>query len=188
MTEQKIHVLLIEDNPGDARLIKGMLEHGDNNAFTLKHVSTLADGVCALASVSGDEVVLLDLGLPDETGLKTLRRIIPIAQDVSVVVITGSHDEELGIAAIREGAHDYLIKGQVDGGQLRRVIRYAVERKKMQGELRAEMERRGQVQQALQLSEERYRLLSETAPMGILISDELGRIVDSNAQTLLLFG
>lgn len=184
----KIHVLLIEDNPGDARLVKGMLEHGEKSAFTVGHVSTLAEGVRSLAPGSGIAVILLDLGLPDETGLQTLRRIMPLAQDASVVVVTGLQDEELGIAAIREGAHDYLIKGQVDGGRLRRLLRYAVERQKMQSELRAEMERRARVQEALQLSEQRYRLLAETAPMGILLADELGRIIDANTQALHMFG
>ena len=188
MTGDKIHVLLVEDNPGDARLVKGMLDLDENRAFTLEHVSTLQDGMRSLAPGSGNQVILLDLGLPDQSGLQTLRRIMPLAQDASVVVITGLEDEEMGIAAIREGAHDYLIKGQVDGGQLRRILRYAVERHKMQSELRAETERRAQVQQALQLSEQRYRLLSETAPMGILITDGLGRIVDANAQSLRMFG
>ncbi len=188
MTRDEIHVLLVEDNPGDARLVQGMLEHDESSVFSVKHVSTLGDAMRSLAPGSGNLVILLDLGLPDATGLQTLRRIMALAQDASVVVITGLQDEELGIAAIREGAHDYLIKGQVDGHQLRRVLRHAVERHKMQSDLRAEMARNARVQQALEHSEARYRLLSETAPMGILISDELGRVVDSNPQALRLFG
>jgi two-component system cell cycle sensor histidine kinase/response regulator CckA len=188
MTGDKIQVLLVEDNPADARLVKGMLEHDESGAFTVKHVSTLEEGMHALAPDSGNQVILLDLGLPDGSGLQTLRRIMPLAQDASVVVMTGLQDEEMGIAAIREGAHDYLIKGQVDAGRLRRLLRYAVERQKMQSELRAEMERRARVQEALQLSEQRYRLLSETAPMGILLADERGRIIDANTQALHMFG
>jgi two-component system cell cycle sensor histidine kinase/response regulator CckA len=188
MTGDRIHVLLVEDNPGDARLVRGILEHDESSAFTVRHVSTLEEGMRSLAPGSGIAVILLDLGLPDGIGLECLRRIMPLAQDASVVVLTGFQDEELGIAAIREGAHDYLIKGQVDGGRLRRILRYAVERHKMQSELRAEIERRARVQQALQLSEERYRLLSETAPMGILLADELGRVIDANTQALHMFG
>jgi two-component system, cell cycle sensor histidine kinase and response regulator CckA len=186
--KDRIHVLPIEDNSSDARLVAGMLEHDASSAFTLEHVTTLEDGMRSLALGSGNQVILLDLGLPDATGLEVLRRIMPLAQDGCVVVITGLEDEELGIAAIREGAHDYLIKGQMNGGQLRRVIRYAVERHKLQSELRAVMEQRARVQQSLQLSEQRYRLLSETVPMGILISDERGRIVHANAQALRMFG
>src|SRR6266571_5013060 len=188
MTGDRIHVLLVEDNPGDARLVRGILEHDESSAFTVRHVSTLEEGMRSLAPGSGIAVILLDLGLPDGIGLECLRRIMPLAQDASVVVLTGFQDEELGIAAIREGAHDYLIKGQVDGGRLRRILRYAVERHKMQSELRAEIERRARVQQALQLSEERYRLLSETAPMGILVTNELGKVMDANAQALHMFG
>jgi two-component system, cell cycle sensor histidine kinase and response regulator CckA len=186
--KEEIHVLLIEDDEGDARLVKEMLEHNEGGAFTVNHVSTLEDGMRSLAPGTGNQVILLDLGLPDETGLQTLRRMMPLAQDASVVVITGLEDEELGIAAIREGAHDYLIKGHIDGRQLRRILRYALERHKLQSELRAEVERRARVQQSLELSEQRYRLLSETVPMGILISDERGKIVHVNAQALRMFG
>ena len=186
--KEKIRVLLIEDNPVDARLVKEMLEDDEGATFEIHHVSTLEDGMRSLAPGSGNQVILLDLGLSDETGLQTLRRIMPLAQDASVVVITGLEDEELGIAAIREGAHDHLIKGQVDGRQLRRILRHAVERHKMQSELRVEIDRRARVQESLQLSEQRYRLLSETVPMGILISDERGKIVHANAQALRMFG
>jgi two-component system, cell cycle sensor histidine kinase and response regulator CckA len=186
--KEKIHVLLIEDSAVDARLVRGMLEHDKSGTFTLEHVSTLEAGMRSLERGSGTHVILLDLGLPDASGLQTLRRIMPLAQSASVVVITGHQDEELGIAALREGAHDYLMKGQVEGGQLRRILRYAIERQKLQSDLCAEIEWRARVQQALQVSEQRYRLLSETAPMGILLSDDLGRIVDSNTQALAMFG
>ena len=177
---EKINVLLIEDNAVDAALVEGMLKHDENGIFALKRVATLEDGMRSLSLGFGNQVILLDLGLPDASGLQTLRRIMPHAQDASVVVITGRQDEELGIAALREGAHDYLIKGHVDGGQLRRILRYAIERHKIQNKLRAEVERR-------QLSEQRYQLLSDTAPMGILLTDAAGKIIDANAQALRMF-
>jgi two-component system, cell cycle sensor histidine kinase and response regulator CckA len=183
-----IHVLLVEDNPGDARVVKEILEHDESTAFRVKHVSTLEEAMSSLSPDSANQVILLDLGLPDERGLRTLQRIIPVAQEAGIVVITGLQDEELGIAAIREGAHDYLIKGQVDGDQLRRILRYAVERHKLQSDLKAEIDRRARVQQALELSEERYRLLLETAPMGIVITNERGRVVQVNAEALRIFG
>jgi PAS domain S-box-containing protein len=186
MTGDKIHVLLVEDNPGDARLVQEMLEEDESSVFTVRHVSTLEEGMREPSS--GNQVILLDLGLPDGIGLESLRRMMPVAQDASVVVLTGFQNEELGIAAIREGAHDYVMKGQVDGRQLRRILRYAVERQKMQSELRADMERRARVQQALEDSEERYRLLLEAAPMGIVITDERGTVVQANAETLRMFG
>ena len=177
---EKINVLLIEDNAVDAALVEGMLKHDENGIFALKRVATLEEGMRSLSLGFGNQVILLDLGLPDASGLQTLRRIMPHAQDASVVVITGRQDEELGIAALREGAHDYLIKGHVDGGQLRRILRYAIERHKIQNKLRAEVERR-------QLSEQRYQLLSDTAPMGILLTDAAGKIIDANAQALRMF-
>ncbi len=185
---EKIHVLLIEDNAVDARLVKGMLEHDESGAFTLKQAATLEDGLRLLAPGAVYQVILLDLGLPDSDGLQTLRRIMPVAEGASVVVLTGLQDEDLGIAALREGAHDYVIKGQVQGGQLRRILRYALERHKLFGELRAEIKQRTQVQKALQLSEQRYRVLSETAPIGILLTDEQGKLIDANTQVLRMFG
>ena len=186
--KEKIHVLLIEDSAVDARLVKGMLEHDENGIFTLQHASTLEEGLRLLAPDSLYRVILLDLGLPGTTGLETLRRIMPLAEGASVVVFTALQDEELGIAALREGAHDYVIKGQIHGGQLRRILRYAVERHKLSSELRAEIKQRARVQQALQLSEQRYRLLSETAPIGILLTNEQGMVIDANTQALCMFG
>src|SRR5579859_406760 len=185
---EKIHVLLIEDNGVDARLVKGMLEHDESDIFTLNHVSTLEEGLRFLEPGSRYQVILLDLWLPDASGLQALRRVIPLAENASIVVITGLEDEELGIAALREGAHDYVIKGQVNNGQLRRILRFAIERRRLYGELRAEIKQRTQVQHALQLSEQRYRLLSETAPIGILLTDEQGRLIDANKEALRMFG
>ena len=108
---EKIHVLLIEDNAIDARLVKGMLEHDQSRSFVLKHASTLEQGVRFLERGSEYQVILLDLGLPGVSGLQALRRVIPLAENASVVVITALQDEELGIVALREGAHDYVIKG-----------------------------------------------------------------------------
>jgi len=137
MAEGKIHVLLVEDNPGDARLVEEMLKEGGADDFVLKHVESLQDGLRILSAGCGNQVILLDLGLPDETGLQTLRRIVAIAEDPSVVVITGLQNEKLGTEALKEGALDYLIKGQIDGRQLRRILHYAVERHHMQMELRS---------------------------------------------------
>jgi len=186
--KEKIHVLLIEDSAVDARLVKGILEHDENGIFTLQHALTLEEGLRLLAPDSLFRVILLDLGLPGTTGLETLRRIMPLAEGASVVVFTALQDEELGIAALREGAHDYVIKGQIHGGQLRRILRYAVERHKLSSELLAEIKERALVQQALQLSEQRYRLLAETAPIGILLTNEQGMVIDANTQALRMFG
>jgi two-component system cell cycle response regulator len=137
MADEPFEVLLVEDNPGDARLIKELLKEGGERDFRLTHVTSLQEAIDRL-SVDGavTHAVLLDLGLPDETGLDTLRRILPSAGRSSVVVITGVNDEQLGVSAVQEGAQDYLVKGQVDGRSLRRALRYAIERQGIQTELR----------------------------------------------------
>ena len=188
MTQTEIHVLLVEDNPLDARFVKEMLKDDEIGAFRIQHAASFLEAQSILSRQSDNQIILLDLGLPDETGLQTLRRIVPLARGASIVLLTGDQDEELGIAALREGAHDYLVKGQVEGRRLRRVLRYAVERQKLLTELRAEIEARAQAQRALQISEQRYRQLFETVAMGVIISDGTGKIVDSNAQALRMFG
>jgi diguanylate cyclase (GGDEF)-like protein len=137
MDDELFDVLLVEDNPGDARLIKELLQEGGERDLRLTHVTSLREAIDRL-SLDGPvtHAVLLDLGLPDETGLDTLRRLLPSAGGSSVVVMTGVSDEELGVSALQEGAQDYLVKGQVDGRSLRRALRYAIERQGIQAELR----------------------------------------------------
>ena len=135
MSEHKMHVLLIEDNPGDVRLVEEMLKESGADDFEMKHVGSLQAGMRILSEGCGNQVILLDLELPDGSGLETLRRIAAFAEEASVVVITGSQDERLGIEALKVGAIDYLIKGQIDGHQLRRILHFAVERHDMQMEL-----------------------------------------------------
>jgi two-component system cell cycle response regulator len=137
MAAGKIYVLLVEDNPGDARLVEEMLKEGGADDFALKHVDSLQEGLRILSQGCGNQVVLLDLGLPDENGLQTLRRIAPFAEDAGVVVITGPQNEKLGTEALKEGALDYLIKGQIDGCQLRRILRHTVERHRLRVEMRS---------------------------------------------------
>ncbi|MEM7604668.1 MAG: response regulator, partial [Myxococcota bacterium] len=120
-------VLLVEDNPGDARLVERRLE----GAFSVtvcrslqSALDTLDDDVAAL---------LLDLGLPDAQGVEGLRQLRTRHRDIPVVVLTGRDDEEVGAMAVREGAQDYLVKDQVTRSTLRRTIRYAIERKVSEG-------------------------------------------------------
>jgi len=129
MTDTLIHTLLVEDNPGDARLVVEMLREERTTEFELTHVSTVAAAVGHLSSgTRPTDAILLDLSLPDEHGLATVRRVIAAADRAVVVVMTGAGDEELGRKAMQEGAQDYLVKGQVDGRMLRRSLRYAIER------------------------------------------------------------
>lgn len=124
-----IRILLVEDNPGDARLLRESLMEVDSFRFDLTHVSTLSGGLERLAE-SVTDVVLLDLSLPDSFGLDSFIQVHAQAPGVPFVVLTGLADETLAIEAVRQGAQDYLVKGQVDPELLIRSIHYAIERKR----------------------------------------------------------
>ena len=123
----KIAILLVEDNPGDARLAREMLGEVESFEFELEHVERLADAIAALARARFD-VILLDLSLPDSQGLDGIGQLQKSAPTVPVVVLTGRRDDALAIEVVKAGADDYLIKGQGDGQLMVRAIRYAVER------------------------------------------------------------
>jgi len=143
LTDKPVSILLIEDNPGDRRLIREMLAEAGNVTFDVQYADHLRAATEYLGQ-NGVEVILLDLGLPDSQGLETLRKVYAQASEMPIVVLTGLNDEMVGVQAINEGAQDYLIKGQVDTQLLRRTIRYAIERKQAE-----ERERRLQVQLSL---------------------------------------
>jgi len=135
MDERILNVLLVEDNPGDARLIEEILIETAGASFDLECTERLSEGLARLAS-SDVDVVLLDLSLPDSQGLDTFARVYEEAPQIPIVVLSGVDDEALAIQAVREGAQDYLVKGMADTDILVRSIRYAVERKLAEEELR----------------------------------------------------
>jgi FixJ family two-component response regulator len=122
----RMRVLLIEDDDGDALLVDELLLDA-GAPFALTRARSLAEARPALSEVG---CVLLDLELPDSRGLRGVRLLQEIAPSLAVVVLTGLSDEHLGEQAVRAGAQDYLVKGQVDGFLLHRVVRYAVERRR----------------------------------------------------------
>jgi signal transduction histidine kinase len=134
MDEQLINVLLIEDNPGDARLIRELLSEAMDSGFNLEVADQLGEGLNRLAQ-GGIDVVLLDLSLPDSKGLETFTTARAGARCVPIIVLTGLDDETVAINAVREGAQDYLVKGRVDWELISHAIRYAIERHKMLMEL-----------------------------------------------------
>lgn len=133
-------VLLVEDNEGDARLMREMFNEQGSEGIELNHVERMSEAEAYLGEHLVD-VILLDLGLPDTQGLEAVRRARAIAPRVPLVVLTGSSDESLGAQALQEGAEDYLIKGQVETRGLLRAMRYAIERKVLEAALFAEKER-----------------------------------------------
>ncbi|MBV8529100.1 MAG: GGDEF domain-containing response regulator [Candidatus Dormibacteraeota bacterium] len=121
-------ILLIEDNPGDARLVQLMLDEGGEGGFSFSHVGRLADAWGPIRNGLID-CALVDLSLPDADGLEGVDQLTELAPDLPLIVLTGRDDLDLAIAALQRGAQDYLLKGRVDSGLLSRAVRYAVERK-----------------------------------------------------------
>src|SRR5580700_2332375 len=133
MSEKPLQVLLVEDNAGDARLLREMFSKEKAGSFELTHLLRMTDAVIHLAR-GGVDIALLDLGLPDAHGLDSMRRAQQVAPNVPVIVLTGLDDETLAAEAMKEGAQDYLIKGQIENRALPRALRHAVERHRMQTE------------------------------------------------------
>lgn len=126
-----MHILLVEDNPGDARLLHEYLNDTDACRFQMVHVDRLSSGLERLAE-SRFDAVLLDLSLSDSCGLETLTTMRAAAKGIPIVVLTGIDDETLGLRLVQAGAQDYLVKGQVTSHLLIRSLRYAVERKRLE--------------------------------------------------------
>ncbi len=124
-------VLLVEDNPGDARLLREMFNEHDTHESDLTHVASMSDAEKVLTKDSVD-LILLDLGLPDAQGLDAIRRARNAAPGVPLVVLTGMDDESLASRSLQEGVQDYLVKGQIDTRGLLRAMRYAQERKRLE--------------------------------------------------------
>jgi signal transduction histidine kinase/DNA-binding NarL/FixJ family response regulator len=135
-------LLLVEDNPGDAGLVEAALGEisTPDEEFHFVHAVRLGQAFEYAAKMSFD-LILLDLSLPDAKGLETVTRMTAAAPSVPIVVMTGMDDQSVAIEAMRMGAQDYLVKGQVDEAMLGRTIRYAIERKKAEAEINRQLER-----------------------------------------------
>ncbi len=146
MTTTVLNILLIEDNPGDIRLLQEVMREVTTVQCQITPAMTLAAALqqLLLETVRFD-VILLDLSLPDSRGLASFLNLHRQATNIPIVVLTGSDDENLALTAMQQGAQDYLIKGQVDSNVLLRSIRYAIERERTDAALRQtkiELERR----------------------------------------------
>ena len=113
MKTKALQVLLVEDNAGDVRLLREMFSKERPGSFEITHLLRMSEAEAHLAK-GGVDIVLLDMGLPDEHGLDTVRRSLAAAPAVPVIVLTGLDDETLASEAMKGGAQDYLIKGQIE--------------------------------------------------------------------------
>jgi two-component system cell cycle sensor histidine kinase/response regulator CckA len=180
VSDSNLKVLLVEDNPGDARLIRELLLEAPHTRFELEVADRLGTGLVRIGA--GDiHAVLLDLGLPDSKGYETFVAAQAQVPHVPIIVLTGLGDEALALRTVQEGAQDYLVKGQVDAAVLERTIRYAVERKKAEEALRSS-------ETALRQSEASFRSLVVNSPFAIFRATLDGRFLDANPALVDMLG
>jgi two-component system, NarL family, sensor histidine kinase UhpB len=170
---KEIKVLLVEDNLGDVIIIREMFKEIYGIHFKVTHADGLHKGIKHLHNNDFD-ILLLDLNLPDSQGLETFRSINQDAQDLPIIILTGFSDEEFAISSVGEGAQDYLVKGQIDSQLLARSIKYAIERKSIERELRK--------------SEEKYRLMVEKIQSGVFLINSQNKLKYVNEAMAKMLG
>jgi PAS domain S-box-containing protein len=180
MAAQRRSVLLVEDNPGDARLIRETLRDADAGGWAVEVAERFSAALPHLTA-GGIDIVLLDLSLPDVQGFDTFVKAHAAAPDVPIVVLTGLSDEQMAIRAVQNGAQDYLVKGDVTPQMLTRAMHYAIERARGEAE-RVELLRREQAARA-EAEAERARLqaILESAAHAIIFVDGDTGHVTANA-------
>ena len=147
MSRDLTRLLLVEDNPGDARLIREMLnDEWGKGSYQIRVAGSVDEAMAAIGE-SSPNLLLLDLSLPDSFGLDTFRRIQTVLPSAPIIVLTGNQDDALALAAVKEGAQDFLVKNDLTGGLLVKAIQYASERK--------------QIEASLRVNEARFRSLAE---------------------------
>ncbi len=166
MNDKTTSVLLIEDDPADAKSIRDALSAEIDSPFRVEWVTLLSAGLERL-SKEGVDVVMLDLSLPDVQGIEAVDQVCLAAPDILVLVLSGLTDEEVARQAVQHGACDYFSKGHVDAHWLPRALRYVIARK-------AALD-------ALAVSEARFRAISDASPLGILVTDKQGSCLYTNA-------
>lgn len=189
MSSVPINVLLIEDNPGDARLLRELLQETGSSQFELVHADRFSEALTWLSQRRFD-VVLLDLSLPDAHGLDTISRLGSQAEGTPIVILTGLNDEEIAIRALQQGAQDYLVKGHADGQLLARALRYSIQRHKAEESLKArnrELMVLRKISEAILASLDLNSVLEQILEQAISIgSFDLGniRLLESNGDML----
>jgi len=173
MDPTPINLLLLEDHPGDARLVRELLKEVGAPGFEVTHASRVSEALEAVAA-RGFNIILTDLTLPDCTGLEAFRALRAAAPTTAVIVLSGVDDETLAVSAVREGAQDYLAKGRMEPHLLGRAIRYAIERQR--------------AEEKLILQEAFYHSLVEHLPQNIFRKDLSERFTFANQRFCQLLG
>jgi len=168
---RNIRLLLVEDNPADARVVERHLKDAGLNQVTCDWVQTAADASDRLQKVEYD-LVLLDLGLPDAQGLQALTALRAVADLTPIIVLTGSDDYKQGLSAVREGAQDYLEKRRVNAGMLSRIVSYSVERNNFHRDLVR--------------ATRRYQDLFNNVPVALFTANQDGVLKTANAACVKL--
>ena len=132
MSPDHIRVLLVEDSPLDAALVREQLAGAAPGVSTIEHASTIGAATDMLRGEAAFDCVLLDLSLPDAHGLEALAQISYVTPETPIVVLTGAEQESVALHAVQEGAQDYLVKGEASGPLLVKSVRYAIERKRVE--------------------------------------------------------
>lgn len=178
-----LNILLIEDNPGDAFLIKEMLRASDFQSASLINASTIKEALKYSTSDKEIPLVLLDLGLPDSDGMESVRTVREHFPDAALNILTGLDDKHTASQALREGAQNYLVKGEIDSDELQDAIRYSIERLNFISRLK-------DANESLKLSEEKYKLLFKNNPMPMWVIDYKNdlRFLDVNDAALQHYG
>ena len=167
---KELNLLLIEDNEGDERLIRELLGEQKLIRFNIEKASSLKESEKKITENQFD-IILLDLGLPDSSGLETLIKLIVLFPGLAtIIILTGLNDTEIGLKAVNNGAQDYIIKGQVDSEKLLKSIIYSFERSRLNKELKTQIEARKLAErETLKLNSElEQRIHDRTAQLEIV--------------------
>jgi PAS domain S-box-containing protein len=181
-----IHALLIEDNPGDVRLINEMVLETRGRPIILEHQSTLFEGLQTLLKNKFD-VLLLDLNLPDNKGFETFIKVHSQNPEIPIVVLTGTKDEELAIKSLHTGAQDYLTKGEIDSALLLRAISYAIERAGLLRVVQQELVERKTIERVLRKVNRALRMVSECNQI-IVRTSEVAELTKKISETISTIG
>ena len=173
-SDKQLKILLIEDNPADAKMVQLLLHDSDLEQHTLDVQSTLSEGLKAMDDNDDFDVVLLDLSLPDSNGFDTLKKLVSAQPNINVIVLTGHSDKQLGLEAVKLGAQDFLVKGSYNSELFSKTIKFAIERKK--------------IKENLEEAQLRYQNIFTNSKDAIYVCDLNGDLIDYNEATSILTG